>query len=79
MRNFTDTNKTNVAKVKQGGKTGILLSTLKPHQINEYKSQFDGRSKPTHAVVIPGVGSMVGTEKQMRKYFTAWGPDGIFN
>ena len=50
----------------------VILSELIPEQIEKAK-EFNGSGKKiTHAVVCGRYGQIFGTEKQCRKYYSAW-------
>ena len=50
----------------------VLLIELTPEQIQRAKEANGSRKQITHAVVCGQYGQIFGTEKQCRKYYSAW-------
>ncbi|MFG6136514.1 hypothetical protein [Halomonas sp. B23F22_10] len=50
----------------------VLLVELEGEQIRKAKEANGARKKITHAVVCGEYGQIFGTEKQCRKYYSAW-------
>ena len=56
-------------------KHNLTLVILAPEQIARARAANGSRKRITHALVCGPYGQMFGTERQCRKYFTAWDPD----
>jgi hypothetical protein len=50
----------------------VLLVELEDEQIRKAKEANGARKQITHAVVCGEYGQLFGTEKQCRKYYSAW-------
>ena len=50
----------------------VKLIKLSPEQASLAKAANGKRNQPTHAVVCSNYGQLFGTEKQCRKYYSAW-------
>lgn len=50
----------------------VLLVELNEEQVRKAKVDNGARKKITHSVVCGGYGQLFGTEKQCRKYHSAW-------
>ena len=53
-------------------KEKLILVTLSEKQIEKAKEVNGARKKFTHALLCGSLGQMFGTEKQCRKYYSAW-------
>ena len=52
----------------------LVLVKLNPSQIAQAKAANGERKRITHALLCGPHGQIFGTEKQCRKYFSAWDP-----
>ena len=50
----------------------LILVSLTDDQISKAKDKNGSRKRITHALVVGNHGTMFGTEKQCRKYYSAW-------
>ena len=64
-----------VSAGKAGMKHNLTLVILTREQIARAREANGSRKRITHALVCGPYGQMFGTERQCRKYFTAWDPD----
>jgi len=53
-------------------KEKLILVTLSEEQIEKAKEINGARKKFTHALLCGSIGQMFGTEKQCKKYYSAW-------